>query len=380
VQRFVALSITFGILAAAVYPAGAAFSSMHIFGDGVSTTTNNPLSGKFYYGLRRSNGRVWVELLAQRQGLGANSITNVNWSNSSNNWSYYYPNSPILPSSNLVLTVSKYAAPADAQSALFVVWVNDADFVNDMANIYPSTNIALWAAANNQSLTNHYTIITNLYAKGVRTLVMPNAVDITEIPDYSSLIVTAPATRNFIRQQVINFDAGLVTTLDRAKSNCPSLAIYSPDFFNLLDSVLTNAATYGLTNALSGGVSIDAISYYSNLGLQANTNGLGTNFIFWDSDDPTAKFHEIIADVAQQTISPVWIGQVTPTAGGNQLDIVNVPVGLNGSVVSVTDLFQTNWTTSVSITSTNTAQSVFVTNSGAAQFYRLRFPYAWRWP
>ena len=32
----------------------------------------------------------------------------------------------------------------------------------------------------NQSQTNHLQIITNLYAKGVRTLILPNAVDISE--------------------------------------------------------------------------------------------------------------------------------------------------------------------------------------------------------
>ncbi len=50
---------------------------------------------------------------------------------------------------------------------------------------YTSNNIAIWTNAINQSISNHFTAITNLYAKGVRTLVMPNAVDITEIPYYS---------------------------------------------------------------------------------------------------------------------------------------------------------------------------------------------------
>ena len=31
----------------------------------------------------------------------------------------------------------------------------------------------------NLSLTNHFVAITNLYAKGARTLIMPNAVDFT---------------------------------------------------------------------------------------------------------------------------------------------------------------------------------------------------------
>ena len=124
--------------------------------------------------------------------------------------------------------------------------------------------------------------------------------------------------------------------------------------------------------------------------------------------DPTAKFHEVIADVVQQIISPVQIGQITALNGSNRLDVANVPVGLNGFVDGSTNLAPANWTLVQNITSTNTTQSIFVaqvaaTNSGAVvygdanqikpadsggpgllggpppdyialQFYRLRFP------
>jgi phospholipase/lecithinase/hemolysin len=347
---------------------------MRIFGDGVSTTTNNPSAGQYYYGLRRSNGRVWVEVLAQRLGLGANSITNVNWSNNSNNWSFYGQDS-----TNLVPTIRQYVAPSDVSTALFVVWVNDADFVADMQNIYPSTNAATWTFANNQSLTNHYIIITNLYAKGVRTLLMPNAVDITEIPQYDSLQSSDPPKRTFIRQQVASYNTDFATMLNRAQTNSPGLAIYSPDFFNLLDKVLTNAAAYGLTNARYLGVSIDALDDPALVGKVA-TNGPGTNYIFWDQADPTAKFHEVIADSAQQVLAPPIFTKVTRFASSNLLNMTNLPVGLSGFVDSITNLTKTNWAAGVSVTSTNTAQSLFVTNSGPVQFYRLQFPYSWKWP
>ena len=115
---------------------------MYIFGDGACTTTTNTSSGGLYYGLRNSNGRVWVEVLAQRQGLSADSITNADWSNSINNYSYYGQFSPIL-----VTNLNSFIPPADGNTALFVVWVCDADFVGDMEYIYgghvPSTTRAL---------------------------------------------------------------------------------------------------------------------------------------------------------------------------------------------------------------------------------------------
>lgn len=384
------LRFTLGVLlfGLSVCPAQAAFTSFYIFGDGISTTTNNPSAGQYYYGLRRSNGRVWVELLAQEQGLTNNywysnnsvrlsytnlSASSTNWSYSSNNWSFYGNYSFIL-----VTNVSNFTAPPDANTALFVVWVNDADFVNDMGTIYPSTNILTWTNAMNLSLTNHFKIITNLYAKGARTLVMPNAVDITEIPKYDSLIITSPAVRNFIRQQIINFNTAFTNTLmNQIRANCPGITVYVPDFFTLLDNILTNAAAYGLTNALSGGVSIDALD---GLGSNASINGPGTNYIFWDQADPTAKAHEVMADIAQQLISPARITNLTVLEDDCQMGVANLPIGLNGFVEGCTNLVLTNWTTQASFSCTNATRTIIVPASGPLWFYRLRFPYAWSWP
>ena len=365
---FAAGVLLFGFV---VVHAQVVFTSLYIFGDGISTTTNNPSAGPYYYGLRRSNGRVWVEVLAQRQGLGANSITNVNWSNSTNNWSYYGQFS-----STLAQNLNGFHAPADAATALFVVWVNDADFVNDMGTIYPSLNIAAWTNAVNQSLTNHWRVITNLYyAKGVRTLVMPKAVDITEIPQYNG---SPAADKSFIRQRIIDFNTGFTALLNQARTSLPGITIYEPDFFTLLDNMQTNAAAYGLTNVLSNGQSADVIEDDSLV--DKSLNGPGTNYIFWDAVDPTAKAHEVLADVVQQIISPVQIGKITPFIGSNRLDVVNMPVGLNGFVDGNINLALTNWTATVNIPGTNRAQSVFVPTSRPLQFYRLRFPYAWNWP
>lgn len=354
----------------AVCPADAAFTSLYIFGDTVSTTTNNTTpypSATNFFGQRFSNGRVWVEVLAQRQGLGANSITNANWSYSSNNWSYFYDTS-----SDLVKNVGNFNAPTNATNALFVVWVNDADFADDVLNY--GTNITQWTNAMNLSLTNHFKAITNLYAKGARTLVMPNAVDISKVPDYSNYGSNNLA---FIRQRVIDFNTAFTTTLmNRIKTNCPAITIYVPDFFTLLDNILTNAAAYGLTNAGTYALNLNIPNKLTNLSM----TGPGANYIWWDGEDPTAKAHAVMADVAQQLISPVRISQLKLLEDDIQLDVANMPIGLNGYVDGSTNLVLTNWITKANFSSTNTMQTIFVSASGPLWFYRLRFPYAWSWP
>ena len=137
--------------------------------------------------------------------------------------------------------------------------------------------------------------------------------------------------------------------------------------------MLTNAPSYGLTNA-----GIDALDDSSLK--NKSTNGPGANYIFWDDLDPTARSHEVMADVAQQSISRVQISQLTLLVGSNRLDMANIPIGLSGFVDGSTNLAQTNWTSVQNINSTNASETIFVTNSGPLQFYRLRFPYAWSWP
>src|SRR5258706_3597239 len=201
---FVAGILLYGFM---LFPVHAAFTSFYAFGDGVCTTTNGP-GGSSYYGNRRTNGRVWIEVLAQWQGLTYDS---------NKNWSFYGHYSP-----NLVTNVSLFTPPPDANTALFTVWICNADFVEFMGRIYPSTNLVQWTTNINLSLTNHFKAITNLYAKGTRTLILPNAVDVTKVPQYN--LQTSSADKNFIRQRVIYFNTNFSTTwLNQVQAACPDL-------------------------------------------------------------------------------------------------------------------------------------------------------------
>jgi phospholipase/lecithinase/hemolysin len=335
-----------------VFAAQAAFTSLYVFGDGVFTTTNGP-GGAFYYGNRNCNGRIWVELLAQRQGLTYES---------NKNWSYYGQYS-----SHLVTNVNNFNAPADASNALFIVWCADADFVWNVQNY--GANMTQWTNAINQSLTNHFKAITNLYrAKGARTVMMPNAVDLTKVPFFSH-----STDKDFIRQRTIDFNATFATTLiNQIKTNCPDVTIYVPDFFTLLDDVVAHPTNYGL-------IKPETFVFEDLPSTEWDLNGPGTNYVYWDDLDPTAKAHVLIADLAQQLISPVRISKLTLRNGSNRLDVANIPIGRDGFVDGSTNFL--GWASGQNITSTNATQTIFVTPASVPmQFYRLRFPFTWCWP
>jgi phospholipase/lecithinase/hemolysin len=355
--RMTVAMLLFGPL---VLSAQAAFTSLYIFGDGVSTTTNGP-GGSYYYGKRYSNGRVWVEVLAELQGLAYDS---------NKNWSYFGHYSP-----NLVANVNNSSAPPDANSALFIVWVNNADFVYNMSNYSPYTtnNIATWTNAIHRSLTDHLRSVQTLYAKGARTLIMPNAVDITKVPYYVGL---PAASKSFVRQRIIDFNVAFEALLNQASASLPGLTIYVPDLFGLLDNLVARPADYGLTNALHNGRTIDALSDLSLA--NKSLNGPGANYIFWDYLDPTARAGAVIADNVQQLISPAQISALTSLDGSNRLDMINIPIGRTGFVEGSANL--ADWTTEANFESAGATLTILVAASGPQQFYRLRFPFTWSWP
>ncbi len=360
--------MAFLLLESGVFPARAAFSALYAFGDGVCSTTNNT-SGGDYFGDSFCNGRIWIQVLAQRQGLPY--ITN-------NNVSYFgqYSGPPFIGQNpSLLSNVTNFTAPTNVNSALFLIWVCDADSVSEMENFYPYNNVAQWTNAMNQSVTNQLNAVQILYNKGVRTLIMPNAVDISAIPYFD--LDTSSSDKAFIRDRIIYFNSAFTSALSNMAATHAGLKIYVPDVFSLLDNILTNAASYGLTNVLYSGQSIDALE---NLGTSTPLNGPGANYIFWDTFDPSARFHEVFADYVQQFVSPAQISQVTPLAGSNQLNVINFPAGLNGFVDATTNIAPADWLAVQSFTNATTTQTLFLPVSGPRHFYRLRFPYAWYWP
>jgi len=373
-SRFYLLSGMILLSVLLAVPAHATFSSIYIFGDSTSATTNYPNSAN-YYGYRYSNGRCWVEVLAQRQGLGATSLTGTNWNYSSNNVSFYGHYSPLL-----VNNVNNFTAPANASNCLFVVWVCNADFVEDIGNLSGGIpgNLALWTNNINQHLTNHVRAITNLYAKGVRTIVAPNAVDLTKTPQYNSY--STPSGRAFMRQRIVEFNNAYSNRLNQIEAGSPGLNIVMPDIFSLLDDVEAHASTYGLTNVLDDTGNITDVQEHLVPAQAALLNGPGTNYIWWGPIAGSARFHGVIADTVQQLLSPVNLGSITPVNTSNQLQLLNGPVGMTGTVLFATNLTQSIWLTNSTFSTLTVTQTAFVNPTNSIRFYRLKFPWQWSWP
>jgi phospholipase/lecithinase/hemolysin len=145
-----------------------------------------------------------------------------------------------------------------------------------------------------------------------------------------------------------------------------------------MGDVLAHPANYGVINAQWEGHTVGALGDPTMT--DYSLNGPGSSYVFWDPFDPSARAHAVMADIAQQLISPANITNLTILGASNRLDVASVPIGLRGYVVGTNNLAATNWSALISFSNNTATASLFVPASSPPQFYRLRFPFAWYWP
>jgi phospholipase/lecithinase/hemolysin len=320
---------------------------------------------------------VWVEVLAQWQGLAYVSA---------NNKSFFGNYSTALTNPSVLTSVNNFVPPSNVASALFVVWCNNADFVS-FTQIAPSPpyvsgQIPQWTTLINQSIDRHKTAINTLYAKGARTIIMPKAANIAATPYYSFLGST---NKLFIKQRTIEYNLAFDAAIAAHVATRPGLTVYRPDVFALVEQVLATPSAFGITNTTSY-----ALLTQANRAL--TTASPGASFLFWDDTHPSAKFQMHLADLVQQMISPVAVNGISRSGNTSQITIENVPLSLTGAlpsprngIIEGSSNLQPPWVQDVvfsrpfSVGGSTTA-TVSATSTAPSRFYRVSFPVVWTWP
>jgi phospholipase/lecithinase/hemolysin len=350
--------------------ADASFTSLYVFGDGVSTTTA-PGSDLYHEG-RFCNGLVWVEVLAQWQGIPYEVAKNFS----------YFGHDSVELGRNVDDLVSVPEGPA----ALVVIWCANADmvfFLGDAPPPYDNGDIPAWDVFIAQSMAQHVQAVTELYNKGARILVMPNAVNIAATPSYA----LGNFDYNFIRDRTLAFNASFEASMASLEASLPDLVIYRPDAFAFFEQVLADPGSFGLINPIPSTAegepkSIAALDDDLELGDDLLW-GPGANYIFWDFLHPTAKFQMHLAELAQKAISPVKVTGLSMTGGNVQLQVANIPLGREGFVQGCATM-QGPWLPDAIINEPEiggaTTKAISFPASGPRRFYRVGFPVVWTWP
>ena len=258
-------------------------TELNVFGDSLSDVgTVFRLSGGMYppnppyFHGRYSNGRVWVEYLAESLNLSSNQSKNFAYGGATTG--KVNPGAAQINYNNFVpdlLTQVQSFTQANQQAnpnALYLIWAGANDYLQGVSN----------ATLPLENLTK---AIASLCDFGAKKMIVGN------LPDLGQL----PATRNngnsaYLSGLTQAHNQGLRRSLKIVSQQRSDLQIATLDANKLYREAITNPSAFGFSNVISGCVA--GLSSYGN----------PDQFLFWDSIHPTTAAHRIIGKTALAAI------------------------------------------------------------------------------
>ncbi|AFY91918.1 SGNH/GDSL hydrolase family protein [Chamaesiphon minutus] len=253
----------------------ATFSQIVVYGDSLSDVGNAAAKGAIapYKSQGRfSNGKLWIEYLADRLGIGIDrrqifaeggattGTTNVGQD--------YIPN---------LQGISQQVKnnPISDPKALYVIWGGANDYLRATPASIPDPKVTL------ANLNREMGILIARGAKNILVVNLPN-------------LGTLPSTRNQPAASQLNLltqahNAGLAASIDTLRQTNSGVKLILVDVNTAFSQAISDPRGYGFDNVTDGCFSVGCKT--------PNT------YLFWDSIHPTTAGHKIVGDLAFQAVS-----------------------------------------------------------------------------
>jgi len=246
-----------------------------VFGDSLSDTgtvfraTNGlyPSDPPYFQG-RYSNGRVWVEYLADRLGLSASQINNFAWGGASSGG---ISDSLVPGLLSQVQSFTQTHSQIDS-AALYVLWAGANDYLQGADDSAMPVKHVMDA-------------IGSLSGAGARRVLVANLPNLGQLPATRNSATSASLT---LLTQAHN--QGLRRSLKSLGQQQPELKIMTLDANALYQEAVTNPAKFAFTNVTNACVA------------ESKACSDPEQFLFWDGIHPTTKAHQILAEQAYVAI------------------------------------------------------------------------------
>ena len=241
------------------------FSNIVAFGDSLSDNGNmfsltagyTPDSQHYYEG-RYSNGRVWVEYLADLLQLSG-ALDDRAYGGATSGGT--------LPPGLKIQVQTFVVSHTLSQNSLVTVWIGGNDY------IYGSGNYAT-------AVSNLLDALEMLAQAGARHILVMNLPNLGAIPRFNGSSATSSSALAF----TTNFNESLRAVLTTFTSENPSVALYSFDAFSMFEELHAHPATYGFSNVENTN---------PDYGVSFENQG---KYVFWDDIHPTTEAHSLIAN------------------------------------------------------------------------------------
>jgi outer membrane lipase/esterase len=239
---------------------------------------------------RASNGPVYADVLAAGLGFDATASArggdNYAFGGARTRYQLFGP-----PFPGIIDQAAQFRAqpgPADP-NALYVVWAGS----NNLQDIFlgratdvlgnPIPNIS-------DTLADIGGILQGLYAEGARNVLVPNVANLGRVPRVREL-GGAPA-QAAATALVLAYNNGLTNLLDTLEATLGDINIIRFDTFTALESVVANAANYGLVNTTDRCYTGDDLGFTGGGSVCSNPD----EYLFWDGIHPTAVGHRLLGE------------------------------------------------------------------------------------
>src|SRR5438093_853860 len=147
-----------------------------------------------------------------------------------------------------------------------------------------------YATIASQAMTNISNAVGALYTRGVRTLVVPNAYDVTITPNYHNYQV--PYWQSYFlptfSSNTTDFNSRLSTLLSNLQATYPAMTIIKVDTRGQLNNMFPHSSSYDLIAGHS--IACDDATF-----LSTNDFCIGEKYFTWDGFHPTSKMQRSIA-------------------------------------------------------------------------------------
>ena len=241
---------------------------LYVFGDSLSDIGKvfQATGGMYpplptYFQGRFSNGKVWVEYLADR--LDSNQINNFAYGGATTGSDRNSLVPGLLTQVQLFTQAHQQAPP----NALYVLWAGANDYLQGVSSAIPVENVTK--------------AIASLADVGAKNILVAN------LPDLGQL----PATRTLVNSANLSaltqaHNQGLRRSLKLLNQQYSHMQIFTLDINTLYREAIANPKAFGFTNVISACLS------------GTNVSSNPDRFLFWDGIHPTTAAHRIIAERA----------------------------------------------------------------------------------
>ena len=317
-KQILTTALTLSSLMLPLSAEASSFTALNIFGDSLVETGNLfnvtsrspdtpglPPSPPYFQG-RFSNQKIWVDTLAENfnlnpvlsSDLGTTIPTQgVNFGFSSATTGFSNTASDSFPGLQQQLNAFRdltTIVPADA-NALYVIWAGSNDYVQAFSS--PESLTVSPAELPGQATDNLLGAVESLYDLGARHFLVANLPDIGESPFANSLDEVFPGTSAQFNAFTNAHNLLLETKLNNLEASLSGIDLRILDANALFSDIIDRPSQFGFTDTNNS-----CLVNFKPLFEFEGVCDKPDEFVFWDDIHPTGAVHDLVAQLALDTL------------------------------------------------------------------------------